>query len=586
MRFGQILSVLASLSLVGVITVWESQQRVSPGALHPAHASLIELQGDDGCEQCHGSSDLALTTVTDVNACGHCHRAIENQFRDRRGLHGSLEGPLAEDCGRCHRDHHGEDSPLVTAASFALAGIPRRNDYRHHHIEGFPLAGRHEQLACTACHPHADDVEVPRGGGRYLGLTSSCTQCHDDLHDGGFGNDCASCHGQERPFAEVPGFEHAAFELRGAHTRTGCAECHPAGTVRSVEHEQVDPQPTRHCADCHDSPHSASFLATATGHADTAGDCAGCHNPERHDFLGGDLSIVDHAATGFLLEAPHDEVACEQCHGGPDVDFPDRFPGRTPDDCRSCHQDVHRGQFDQQRHTQCTSCHERTHFKPAKFDVDAHARTDFPLQGLHQAVACSACHTQVEDGVRNFGGLDANCTSCHEDVHLGAFDGKWAPLAIDGRRQCGRCHGPSGFEHRAPWFDHAWTGYPLEGRHAELKCQQCHPRSSVPDLNGRYFRPARGRDCALCHQDVHMGQFADEGRADCARCHTPRGFEHSTFDHQRDSRFALDDQHRGLACDKCHETVHSEHGDVVRYKPLGTGCGDCNVLSSKGKEQR
>jgi hypothetical protein len=39
----------------------------------------------------------------------------------------------------------------------------------------------------------------------------------------------------------------------------------------------------------------------------------------------------------------------------------------------------------------------------------------------------------------------------------------------------------------------------------------------------------------------------------------------------------LDDEHAGLACSACHKPQPVRGwGTAVRYKPLGTVCGDCH----------
>jgi hypothetical protein len=77
-----------------------------------------------------------------------------------------------------------------------------------------------------------------------------------------------------------------------------------------------------------------------------------------------------------------------------------------------------------------------------------------------------------------------------------------------------------------------------------------------------------------CHRDPHAGQLG----VGCASCHdAARPFAQVAFDHQRDTRFALDAMHARLACGACHQPVTLATGErVVRYKPLGTSCGDCH----------
>ena len=56
-----------------------------------------------------------------------------------------------------------------------------------------------------------------------------------------------------------------------------------------------------------------------------------------------------HAASGFALDRPHQDVACAACHqelvGDALSSFSVHLPARGPDECRTCHGDPHEGQF-------------------------------------------------------------------------------------------------------------------------------------------------------------------------------------------------------------------------------------------------
>ena len=68
-----------------------------------------------------------------------------------------------------------------------------------------------------------------------------------------------------------------------------------------------------------------------------------------------------------------------------------------------------------------------------------------------------------------------------------------------------------------------------------------------------------------------------DARTDCARCHTAGDhFRASVFDHDRDSRFALGEQHRKVACAACHRPAAQGEAKVVRYKPIPTDCATCH----------
>ena len=74
-----------------------------------------------------------------------------------------------------------------------------------------------------------------------------------------------------------------------------------------------------------------------------------------------------------------------------------------------------------------------------------------------------------------------------------------------------------------------------------------------------------GKSCADCHGDVHAGQFKVDGQTDCARCHTSRVDSFLTFNHDRDSRFALGEAHASLDCAACHKPWKVASGVEVAH---------------------
>ncbi len=733
----------ATLAAIGIVVLWESEERTSPGPLHPVHARIQSLQSD--CEACHGDGGADAM----ASACGACHETIQRQLATRSGLHGNVEA--ATDCGSCHKEHHGADLAPVGPTAFRAAGVDDVSGYDHAHVSDFGLVGAHEGLACTACHEHAEVEILAEGETRFLGLDQSCSACHEDVHEGDFGSDCASCHGQSSPFEAVASFEHQRFVIDGAHRGVGCTDCHAPGTPASVAarigtdpeprgcvachgqahapgggalplatpgasmdcatchdaagfprtfsaeehraagyplegaHSKADcatchteqrareplraapmdrcadchglphgpegtalplahpaedcaqchtpeesfqrafgvddhrargvlldgkhasascaschdadrrdagiprtPDPMTRCADCHTSPHRDAFTAAVVALAALPEqNCAACHEPADSDFHAERLAGNAHAAAGFDLVRPHDDVACQACHGAAPTPFGERFPGRDPDRCGVCHDDPHGGQFDRGRTAGvCLSCHGREAFQPSQIDVDRHgAGGGFPLDGAHRAVACARCHepsADAEDPVR-YAGLSEHCIDCHQDPHASTFDRPGLPAEVEGRSDCARCHTTDGFRSMQQDFDHGtWTGHALLGAHATAACTACHGRTPEPDALGRSLGRAP-QDCAACHDDPHLGQFArptSEGarRTECARCHDEAAtFRDIRFDHDRDSRFALDATHRTLACDACHKPQPIGDGrTVIRYRPLGVQCTDCH----------
>ncbi len=107
-------------------------------------------------------------------------------------------------------------------------------------------------------------------------------------------------------------------------------------------------------------------------------------------------------------------------------------------------------------------------------------------------------------------------------------------------------------------FDHRLTGYKLEGKHADLKCAQCHTdqRTDKRTRKGATHYFGTSTNCAQCHKkdDVHHfhGKWA---KLDCNKCHGLDSWKskEAAFDHARDGHFTLEGSHANLKCAKCHK---------------------------------
>lgn len=538
--------------------------------LHGAHDKLR-------CEQCHTSASAEALKEGEKRFLGLSTRCVSCHEDSHKGAFGA-------DCASCH----GQSEEFKRAAGFV-------------HTTAFALEGGHANLECARCHESSGVTSVAA----LLGTPQpvrDCVSCHEDVHKGVYGPSCASCHGTGRPFNQASEFKHtSAFPLTVGHANVACKECHQEGGSHSIGSLRAHPQPNRSCNACHASPHREDLIrlvAQSVSRPEPA-TCTECHGMEDESFLipNARMTPAQHAGAGMSLALPHEKAKCEDCHkemgkreaiadhrkARPQdlrASFATHFPGREPDNCVACHEDVHKGQFDSGwTHGRCVECHAREHFKNPVYDVKMHARCVFPLTGAHEAVACNACHKETDGKVRRFVPTATACAECHADVHQGEFDAAGRPNIVDGKVGCARCHGTSSFRDVAWTTDgHGlWTGYDLRGKHLTAKCDQCHARSGKPDLHGMTLQRAP-KDCASCHQDVHAGQLARNNVTDCARCHQDTGeFKATTFDHQRDSVFKLDEAHVKLECVKCHRPVDVGGGvKVVRYKPLGTTCKDCH----------
>ncbi|HET6370619.1 MAG TPA: cytochrome C, partial [Nitrospiria bacterium] len=181
-------------------------------------------------------------------------------------------------------------------------------------------------------------------------------------------------------------------------------------------------------------------------------------------------------------------VPCDRCHARERYQIPSR--------CSACHlkDDKHRRRLGDV----CSNCHTEKSWKDVdKFD---HQKTSFPLTGKHSKVRCSQCHQNPL-----FKGTSSFCNDCHakDDYHKGDFG-----------KKCDSCHDASSWKRER--FNHAKeTGYPLEGKHRDVKCNQCHTR---PIFSGKISRM-----CVTCHRkdDPHDGELGSR----CDICHSVVGFK-------------------------------------------------------------
>ncbi|MDF1800554.1 MAG: hypothetical protein P1V81_15360 [Planctomycetota bacterium] len=631
------LSTVLLLAGIGVVDL----ERTAPGPLSAVHGSVVELAGD--CSACHGGWFGDMTS-----ACTECHEEVEHDIAAGVDLHGTQPHGLdPERCGLCHGEHNGAGFALVGPRAFAISGIGSREDVDHARF-GFEMSGKHLELSCVECHESADVEVLGEGFRRFQGKDQACASCHESDHPAAYPEDCTTCHSQAGFDAPAwPG--HAErFELSGVHATSACSDCHTDGSSIELRLQQLDaPEPTRSCADCHAAPHSDDFLDASAEASPGVREqsCAACHPLDHGPFVEADELFGQdlHAATGFPLGAPHQDLDCAACHlepTGPDgtpLAFELRHPGRAPDSCAACHTDPHGGQFVEAGATaaRCVDCHERTAFAPTAFDADRHGELQLALDGAHGRSACSDCHLPLDESAllapeptlvqvdvfprdrdrRAFRGTDSSCAACHEDAHDGFFGA--GPSAGD----CTTCHGVERFDEVGAGFDHGRdAGFRLEASHGQGDCSSCHAPLDEPEASGRSFAafdgfleqqgsgPGAGdtpprrtalldhggldQACAACHEDIHAaGLRSDAGLGDtrdCAGCHVPISFSMAadSFDHEASTDFALAGLHAELDCGACHSMEQGGapgSGKLERQHALGAACVDCHADPHQGQ---
>ncbi len=470
------------------------------------------------CARCH---DPRL--VTD----GEVRKAIE------KGRTSALGAPTA--CASCHFDEHRGQLGADCARCHSAAGWRPAKGFDHARA-AYRLDGKHLAVACAKCHPDAP-APVPADLGpvtrpvraalvtRYKPLESqSCVACHKDPHQARFGAACASCHvtADWKRFhgaaKDLVFHEKTRYPLRGAHVRVRCDACHGASRGRK---EVFRGLAFARCTDCHFDAHLGQLrpVATTAGPGAATATCDRCHTVEGWTPVR--FELEDHERLSYRLEGAHRAVACESCHPK-DPRLAARIPAaerarlaalgreakpslallRLPQaskDCRACHRDPHAGQFQARTDKDgCTACHGVEGWRKVRFD---HARDSrFHLEGKHLAAACGSCHRPDDGGAVRYKPLPIACAGCHADVHAGQ-------LAVNGRTDCARCHGTTGFKEGVR-FDHARDSrFKLEGKHRPLSCDKCHGLVAIANgVQVRRYKPLPVA-CEGCHADFHKGAF-------------------------------------------------------------------------------
>jgi len=481
-----------------------------PGPVVEGHADT-----ESDCESCH----VAFSRDKQRPLCEACHEDVAADARRGLGFHGRDKQASTSDCATCHTEHVGRNADIV--------GLDVKSF--DHRLTDFFLEGAHQETDCEDC--HAIDE-------KHREAPLLCFDCHveDDEHEGGFGEDCESCH-VATAWTEVE-FDHGVetgYALTGGHLDTQCAACHVEPGYKNTPTE---------CYGCHRDDDTHDGL--------NGTDCAFCHTSNSWEE-----TFFDHASeTDFALTGAHGEIACDACH------VENKFELGLETECLACHadDDEHEGL----NGPACETCHTSSTWSTSLFkhDID----TGFALLGKHADVGCADCHTAPVHEVS----LDSECYACHreDDAHEDQLG-----------QSCGQCHNEGGWTDSV-LFDHGLTVFPLIGAHRDAVCADCHetPRfSDAPEA------------CFDCHrdEDVHEQKLG----TNCGTCHGPTDWSAWEFDHNRQTGFGIDGAHRELRCEACHTrpmTVDIEisntcggchRGDDVHDGEFGNDCQRCHTTN-------
>ncbi|MBL8856974.1 MAG: hypothetical protein JNL28_00500 [Planctomycetes bacterium] len=584
----------------------------------------------DNCAACHGDhhganfalvNDRAFRGIGAKSKAEFDHNAIGFEMNGRHAEIGCVdchehaeasllpEGAkrfqgLSQACGSCHEDPHEGRMQVSCASCHGQTQWDQLHSQGHERF--LPLIGGHGDVGCRQCHAESDAHSLESMGDTGARLAArECSACHASPHSDPFviqvaqavakpsGASCVVCHSAEHtlfrePSLKISAEQHAftGYRLDAPHDAPLCADCHdPRLQQFSERYPGRSPDA---CSACHADPHGGQF---ATGPY-AAQECTACH--ARAHFVPNTFTAEQHALSKLVLDGKHATTQCNDCHTKPAEDAPRVFQG-TAAECAACHRDAHGGFFEDSLtpeelpdHGSCAACHTTTTFAEIPAPGFDHLRfTDFAILGAHAQSECASCHPSAaapDESGRTFGrveehfGAFTGCITCHTDPHQGRFDTPSSPREVEGRTDCARCHDESSFRAFPRGFDHGrWTGFQLVGAHGRVSCSSCHEPLHAPDSVGRTWQAALGNKCSDCHFDPHAGQFEARGANSCAQCHSDALENFIAFNHDRDSRFPLREQHAEIACSACHKPWVSASGEeVVRFRPLGTECVDCH----------
>ena len=295
---------------------------------------------------------------------------------------------------------------------------------------------------------------------------------------------------------------------------------------------------------------------TKSPHGPLAIPCENCHTPAAWR----PIRVVpefDHNKTRYPLRGLHENVKCIECHSKPV--FTD-----VGKNCADCHADIHR----RKNGTDCAQCHSVLGWQVSVTQIKEH-QNRFPLFGAHAAVQCEDCHKSAAVGV--FQGLSTACASCHLTDYQKTVNPNHAAASFP--TTCQTCHSFDSWA--GAKFDHSSTGFLLTNGHAGVPCSSCH-------INNNYNLKIAPTDCGNsgCHlttwQKTNNPTHSSAGPifavANCANCHTTKGWDGANFDHSF-TGFLLTNGHANVPCASCH--ISNNYN--LQISPTDCGNSGCHL---------
>ncbi|MBK7670165.1 MAG: hypothetical protein IPJ24_02070 [bacterium] len=145
----------------------------------------------------------------------------------------------------------------------------------------------------------------------------------------------------------------------------------------------------------------------------------------------------------------------------------------------------------------------------------------------------------------------------------------------DMKLDCRLCHAEQSWaaDAKSVPFDHATTGFILEGQHALVACRDCHKQPQFSHIGTR---------CADCHLDAHKNRLGPA----CEQCHTPAGWvERSQAQREHDTtRLPLVGAHAKVDCDACH--TGAQRGEYLGTPSDCVACHQPDYEATRNPDHR
>lgn len=438
------------------------------------HGRNFEIIHFDKKKFDHNETGFKLEGAHTKKECADCHKPEFISNPDLKKKKGTFLG-LNNQCLTCHEDRH--QKSLSNSCSNCHTNEKFKPALKFDHAKAkFQLKGKHTDVLCNKC--HKTSIQNGKDFQQFTGLKfKSCVNCHKDVHDNQFGQNCVECHSEDS-FKAIKGiskFDHSktGYLLTGRHIRVECKLCHKVSLTATLPH--------KNCINCHTDYHKGQFSK-----ADKLVDCNECHSVD--GFIPSMFTIERHNLSKFKLEGGHLSTPCFECHKK-EKEWNFRKIGEK---CVDCHENIHRSVINASYFPEenCEKCHTVVTWNNVKFD---HALTSFTLEGKHTEQTCRKCHFKEESNgtfTQNFSSLKNNtCENCHTDVHQGQFK-------VDNQTVCLKCHD---FDNWKPGkFNHDNTRFKLDGGHKNVACAKCHKEVKLENTTFINYK-IKDIQCKSCH---------------------------------------------------------------------------------------